>query len=47
MVVFDDVLTTEGVLLLSRGTVVTDALVQRLENYVRQDRVGRRIRVEG
>jgi response regulator RpfG family c-di-GMP phosphodiesterase len=47
MVVFDDVLTTEGVLLLSRGTVVTDALVQRLENYVRQDRVGRQIRVEG
>jgi hypothetical protein len=47
MVIFDDVLTTEGLLLISRGTVVTDALVLRLENYARQDRVGRRIRVEG
>jgi response regulator RpfG family c-di-GMP phosphodiesterase len=47
MVVFDDVLTTDGVLLISRGTVVTDPLVLRLENYARQDRVGRRIRVEG
>ncbi|MCW2676181.1 MAG: two-component system response regulator [Modestobacter sp.] len=47
MVVFDDVLTSEGVLLISRGTVVTDPLIQRLENYVRQDRVGRRIRVQG
>jgi hypothetical protein len=47
MVVFDDVLTTDGVLLISRGTVVTDALVLRLENYARQGRVGRRIRVQG
>jgi response regulator RpfG family c-di-GMP phosphodiesterase len=46
MVVFDDVLTSEGVLLISRGTVVTDALTLRLENYARQNRVGRRIRVQ-
>jgi hypothetical protein len=45
MVVFDDVLTTDDVLLISRGTVVTDTLVLRLENYVGQGRVGRRIRV--
>jgi response regulator RpfG family c-di-GMP phosphodiesterase len=47
MVVFDDVLTTDDVLLISRGTVVTDTLVLRLENYVGQRRVGRRIRVQG
>jgi response regulator RpfG family c-di-GMP phosphodiesterase len=47
MVVFDDVLTTDGVLLVSRGTVVTDPLVLRLENYAHQNRVGRRIRVQG
>jgi response regulator RpfG family c-di-GMP phosphodiesterase len=47
MVVFDDVPTTDGVLLISRGTVVTDALIFRLENYARQDRVARHIRVEG
>jgi response regulator RpfG family c-di-GMP phosphodiesterase len=47
MVVFDDVLTTDDVLLISRGTVVTDTLVLRLENYVGQRRVGRLIRVQG
>jgi response regulator RpfG family c-di-GMP phosphodiesterase len=47
MVVFDDVLTTDGVLLVSRGTVVTDPLILRLENYVRQNRVGRQVRVQG
>jgi response regulator RpfG family c-di-GMP phosphodiesterase len=47
MVVFDDVLTTDGVLLISRGTVVTDSLILRLENYASQNRVGRRIRVQG
>jgi hypothetical protein len=46
MVVFDDVLTTDDVLLISRGTVVTDTLVLRLENYVGQRRVGRRVRVQ-
>jgi response regulator RpfG family c-di-GMP phosphodiesterase len=47
MVVFDDVLTTDGILLISRGTVVTDPLILRLENYARQNRVGHRIRVQG
>jgi response regulator RpfG family c-di-GMP phosphodiesterase len=46
MVVFDDVLTTDGVLLISRGTVVTDPLILRLENYAQQSRVGRSIRVQ-
>jgi response regulator RpfG family c-di-GMP phosphodiesterase len=47
MVIFDDVFTSEGVLLISRGTVVTEPLVLRLENYARQDRVGRMVRVQG
>jgi response regulator RpfG family c-di-GMP phosphodiesterase len=47
MVVFDDVRTSDEVLLISRGTVVTDTLILRLENYVRQGRVGRRLRVQG
>jgi response regulator RpfG family c-di-GMP phosphodiesterase len=47
MVVFDDVLTSDGVLLISRGTEVTDPLILRLENYVSQGRVGRQIRVRG
>jgi response regulator RpfG family c-di-GMP phosphodiesterase len=47
MVVFDDVYTTDDVLLISRGTVVNDPLILRLENYARQRRVGRRIRVQG
>jgi hypothetical protein len=47
MVVFDDVLTTEGLLLISRGTVVTDPLILRLENYVRLERVDQRVRVSG
>ncbi len=45
MVVFDDVYTTESVLLISRGTEVTDALILRIENYARQKRVERQIRV--
>lgn len=45
MVIFDDVLTTDEILLIGRGTVVTEALVVRLENYARQDRVARTIRV--
>ena len=47
MVVFDDVLTGDGVLLISRGTVVTDPLMLRLENYVYQGRVARQIRIRG
>jgi hypothetical protein len=45
MVAFDDVYTTEGVL-LSRGTGVTDTLIPRIENYAGQKRVERRIRVQ-
>jgi hypothetical protein len=47
LVVFDDVFTTDGVLLISRGTEVTDPLIRRLENYAQQKRVARRIRVHG
>jgi response regulator RpfG family c-di-GMP phosphodiesterase len=47
MVVFDDILTTEGVLLIGRGTVVTDSLIQRLENYSDQGRVSDALRVTG
>ncbi|WP_141437198.1 HD domain-containing phosphohydrolase [Blastococcus aggregatus] len=47
MVIFDDIFTTDGVMLVSRGTVVTDSLILRLENYISQDRVGRRMRVQG
>jgi response regulator RpfG family c-di-GMP phosphodiesterase len=47
MVVFDDILTTEGVLLIGRGTVVTDSLIQRLENYSDQGRVSGALRVMG
>jgi response regulator RpfG family c-di-GMP phosphodiesterase len=47
MVVFDDVYTTDGVLLISRGTEVTDPLILRFENYARQNRVDRLIRVHG
>jgi hypothetical protein len=47
MVVFDDIMTTEGVLLVGRGTVVTDSLIRRLENYIDQGRVSGAIRVRG
>ncbi|MGZ4622222.1 MAG: HD domain-containing phosphohydrolase [Blastococcus sp.] len=47
MVIFDDVLTTEDILLISRGTVVTEPLIMRLETYANQGRVGRLIRVRG
>lgn len=47
MVGFDDVYTTEGVLLISRGTAVTDALILRIDNDARQRRVERVIRVHG
>lgn len=46
MVIFDDVLTADDVLLISRGTVVTEALVVRLENYARQDRVSHTVRIQ-
>jgi response regulator RpfG family c-di-GMP phosphodiesterase len=47
MVVFDDILTTEGVLLIGHGTVVTDSLIQRLGNYSDQGRVSAALRVTG
>lgn len=45
MVIFDDIHTSDGLLLVSRGTVVTDPLIMRLENYIGQSRVARRMRV--
>ncbi len=47
MVIFDDVFTSDEVLLVSRGTMVTDPLILRLENYIDQGRVNRRLRVQG
>jgi response regulator RpfG family c-di-GMP phosphodiesterase len=47
MVIFDDILTTDSVLLIGRGTTVTDALILRLENYISQHRAARRMRVTG
>ncbi|WP_100499568.1 HD domain-containing phosphohydrolase [Geodermatophilus chilensis] len=47
MVVFDDVLTTDGVLLVGRGTVVTEPLIHRLENFVSQQRVRDEVWVRG
>lgn len=47
LVIFDDVFTTDGVLLVGRGTVVTDSLILRLENYSSQGRVGSTLRVTG
>lgn len=46
MVIFDDVFTTDGVLLVSRGTVVTEPLILRLENYADQGRLSRRLVVQ-
>jgi response regulator RpfG family c-di-GMP phosphodiesterase len=47
LVIFDDMMTTDGVLLIGRGTVVTEALIHRLENYADQGRVTASIRVTG
>jgi response regulator RpfG family c-di-GMP phosphodiesterase len=47
LVIFDDIMTTDGVLLIGRGTVVTEALIHRLENYADQGRVTASIRVTG
>ena len=47
MEIFDDVFSSEDILLVSRGTVVTEPLILRLENYARQRRVGRLIRIRG
>jgi response regulator RpfG family c-di-GMP phosphodiesterase len=47
MVIFDDILTHDGVMLINRGTVVTDPLILRLENYISQHKVDRLMRVHG
>ncbi|MGY1856885.1 HD domain-containing phosphohydrolase [Modestobacter sp. SYSU DS0290] len=47
MVVFDDVATTSGVLLVGRGTIVTEPLVQRLENFLQQEQITGRLSVTG
>ena len=47
MVIFDDVLTTDGVLLVGRGTVVTESLILRLENYSSQGKASASVRVQG
>ncbi|MCU1667903.1 MAG: response regulator receiver [Blastococcus sp.] len=46
MVIFDDIYTIDSLLLISRGTVVTEPLIRRLENYVSQGRVGHRILIQ-
>ena len=47
MVVFDDVVTDTGLLLVGRGMEVTSSLVQRLENFSDQGRIGATVRVTG
>lgn len=47
MVIFDDVLTVDGVLLVGHGTEVSEPLITRLENYIERDRVRGLIRVRG
>jgi response regulator RpfG family c-di-GMP phosphodiesterase len=47
MVVFDDIVTSVGVLLVGRGTVVTEPLIHRLENYAGRGDVRGSIRVTG
>jgi response regulator RpfG family c-di-GMP phosphodiesterase len=47
MVVFDDLLTDTGLLLVGRGMEVTAALVERLENFAAQGRISSTVRVTG
>ena len=47
MVVFDDVVTDTGLLLVGRGMEVTSSLVERLENFSAQGRIGGTVRVTG
>jgi response regulator RpfG family c-di-GMP phosphodiesterase len=47
MVIFDDVMTSDGVLLIGHGSVVTESLILRLENFGRQGRIGGPVRVAG
>ncbi len=39
MVIVDDIQAADGVLLVGRGTLVTEPMIQRLQNYVTQRRV--------
>jgi hypothetical protein len=41
------VLSSENIVLVSRGTVAVEPLILRLENYSNQGRVGRLIRLRG
>lgn len=45
MLIFDDVMTPDGLLLIGRGSVVTDSLILRLENFGRQGRISGPVRV--
>lgn len=45
MVIFDDIMTSDGLLLIGRGTVVTESLILRLENFSAQGRVSGPVRV--
>jgi response regulator RpfG family c-di-GMP phosphodiesterase len=47
MVIFDDVMTSDGVLLIGHGSVVTESLILRLENFGRQGRISGPVRVTG
>jgi response regulator RpfG family c-di-GMP phosphodiesterase len=47
MVIFDDIVTSSGVLLVGRGMVVSEALIHRLENYAGRGEVTGLIRVTG
>jgi response regulator RpfG family c-di-GMP phosphodiesterase len=46
MVLADDVLTDRGVMLVGRGATVTEALLERLENFRRQDAISGPVLVE-
>jgi response regulator RpfG family c-di-GMP phosphodiesterase len=45
MEIFDDIVTSAGVLLVGRGTVVTEALIHRLENFAGRGDVSGPVRV--
>jgi response regulator RpfG family c-di-GMP phosphodiesterase len=47
MEIFDDIVTSSGVLLVGRCTVVTDPLIHRLENYANRGEVGGLVCVRG
>jgi response regulator RpfG family c-di-GMP phosphodiesterase len=47
MVIFDDIRTSTGMLLVGRGGVVTAPLVERLENFAQRDQIAGAIRVTG